>query len=305
MFPPADTPALGREEWEVLFALELIRDQSADLSQVLASLAHCGVQRFNPVRFGFIESMARRALEQRGPVDRIVEQRAVQALCNYQTDFFQARDEAESTLSRVVSQHPDAAQSVRGLFESCDFKGVHHLAATLQQQAEHTNCGTVDGQAPSTLGALTERIRQGRAVAVSASSSFDDVLRQQELQTLAPVTRLPEEDEQPLPVIGGNPHVGEEPGELTSVRQFRESWLKLNADKLVTHAIQQRPDNPGPLNPQMLVIRSLATMRDLSPDYLNQFVAHIDTLLWLEKADPSSRPATARNKTRRRSNATE
>jgi hypothetical protein len=34
----------------------------------------------------------------------------------------------------------------------------------------------------------------------------------------------------------------------------------------------------------MLVLRSLGLMRDLSPDYLNRFMAHVGTLLCLEEA---------------------
>jgi hypothetical protein len=34
----------------------------------------------------------------------------------------------------------------------------------------------------------------------------------------------------------------------------------------------------------MLVLRSLGLMRDISPDYLNRFMAHVDTLLCLEEA---------------------
>ena len=89
--------------------------------------------------------------------------------------------------------------------------------------------------------------------------------------------------------------------ELTSVRLFRESLVKLSSDKLVSRIIKEAPENPGPLNPQMLVIRSLSTMRDLSPDYLNRFVAYVDTLQWLEQAtlvkkSNSSRSASSKIK---------
>ena len=89
--------------------------------------------------------------------------------------------------------------------------------------------------------------------------------------------------------------------ELTSVRLFRESLVKLSSDKLVSRIIKEAPENPGPLNPQMLVIRSLSTMRDLSPDYLNRFVAYVDTLQWLEQAtlvkkSNSSRSASSKSK---------
>jgi len=91
--------------------------------------------------------------------------------------------------------------------------------------------------------------------------------------------------------------------ELTSVRLFRESLVKLSSDKLVSRIIKEAPENPGPLNPQMLVIRSLSTMRDLSPDYLNRFVAYVDTLQWLEQATalkktPASRSPSKKKKSK-------
>lgn len=72
--------------------------------------------------------------------------------------------------------------------------------------------------------------------------------------------------------------------ELTAVRGFRESWLKRIFDKRVAQAIREGPENPGPLNPDMLLVKSLSAMRDLSPHYLYRYLAWLDTLLWLEKA---------------------
>jgi len=89
--------------------------------------------------------------------------------------------------------------------------------------------------------------------------------------------------------------------ELTSVRLFRESLVKLSSDKLVSRIIKEAPENPGPLNPQMLVIRSLSTMRDLSPDYLNRFVAYVDTLQWLEQATVVKKTAANRSSAKKNS----
>jgi hypothetical protein len=73
--------------------------------------------------------------------------------------------------------------------------------------------------------------------------------------------------------------------ELKSVRQFRNTWSKLSANKQVTQALVQAPKNAGPINSHMLVLRSLALMRDISPDYLNRFVSYVDTLLGLDLVD--------------------
>jgi hypothetical protein len=81
--------------------------------------------------------------------------------------------------------------------------------------------------------------------------------------------------------------------ELKSVRYFRNTWSKLSADQQVARALDLAPKNAGPINSHMLVLRSLALMRDISPDYLNRFMAYADTLLCLERG-PAERPATGK-----------
>ncbi|MEY4139392.1 MAG: hypothetical protein RLZZ371_1574 [Pseudomonadota bacterium] len=73
--------------------------------------------------------------------------------------------------------------------------------------------------------------------------------------------------------------------ELKSIRYFRNTWSKLSVDRQVNKALDQAPKNAGPINSHMLVLRSLALMRELSPDYLNRFMSHVDTLLCLDQVD--------------------
>lgn len=87
--------------------------------------------------------------------------------------------------------------------------------------------------------------------------------------------------------------------ELKTIRNFRNTWSKLSADKQVTQALEQAPKNAGPINSHMLVLRSLELMRDISPDYLNRFMSYADTLLVLdqcekEKLVPVKKPSAAR-----------
>jgi hypothetical protein len=68
------------------------------------------------------------------------------------------------------------------------------------------------------------------------------------------------------------------------IQQFRKQLSLISVQKQVTQAIAQAPQNAGPINSHMLVLRSLGLMRDISPDYLNRFMAHVDTLLCLDEA---------------------
>lgn len=134
------------------------------------------------------------------------------------------------------------------------------------------------------LSALTLDLKPPAPVTdlTSKGLAFDEFLRQQEdtvVQSLTDINAQPEEPQD------------EQPGELRSARLFRQAQLKQFADSLVEQAIKDSPENPGPLNPQMLAIRALTNMRDLSPHYLNRFVTYIDTLFWLEQADDKSEAA--------------
>lgn len=71
--------------------------------------------------------------------------------------------------------------------------------------------------------------------------------------------------------------------ELKTIRNFRNTWSKLSVDKQVAQALEQAPKNAGPINSHMLVLRSLALMRDIAPDYLTRFISYADTLLCLEQ----------------------
>ncbi|MDP2252348.1 MAG: DUF2894 domain-containing protein [Hydrogenophaga sp.] len=88
--------------------------------------------------------------------------------------------------------------------------------------------------------------------------------------------------------------------ELRSAQNFRDTWSRICAEDEVTQAVEQGPENAGPLNSHRLVLRTLALMRDLSPDYLRRFLSHADTLLWLEQAQSQTRakPPVAKPKAR-------
>ncbi|MCA8016812.1 DUF2894 domain-containing protein [Burkholderia metallica] len=66
------------------------------------------------------------------------------------------------------------------------------------------------------------------------------------------------------------------------VDYFRTMWSKVRTEQQYRQSLDQVPRNAGPLNSNSLVHRSLATMRELSPEYLQQFLSYVDSLAWLE-----------------------
>lgn len=83
-------------------------------------------------------------------------------------------------------------------------------------------------------------------------------------------------------------------GELKSVREFKRTVAKQQAQDQVLRAVEMGPENAGPLNSHMLVLRSLSLMRELSPDYLQRFLSHAGALLWLDACKLRPAPQDAK-----------
>jgi hypothetical protein len=82
---------------------------------------------------------------------------------------------------------------------------------------------------------------------------------------------------------------------LKAVSAFQGTWSRLRAEQRLRQVLAHVPASAGPLNSSHLVNRALQAIRDLSPEYLDAFMSHIDTLQWLEQtidaADPVPRAA--------------
>jgi hypothetical protein len=70
---------------------------------------------------------------------------------------------------------------------------------------------------------------------------------------------------------------------LAALDEFRQIWAQVRTQSQVRQSQEQAPANAGPLNSSALVHRSIALMRELSPGYLQQFLAYIDDLSWMEQ----------------------
>ena len=89
------------------------------------------------------------------------------------------------------------------------------------------------------------------------------------------------------------------PAELKSAHYFRSTWSRLSAQRRLTESLAQLPDNAGPLNSHRLLHRALSLMQELSPEYLQRFMAHVDALMGLEQVQADAAAAgkdTARGK---------
>ena len=234
----------------------------------IAALDRLGAARNDPVRFRFIEALARRAREHRGASRRLLEARLEKALDDCAARCAEARQAAGETLARAAARHPDSAATLESLFAAGDFAGLRQFTAALD----------AGGQTP--LADLASYIAERSAPAPGMHDAPDSRADAVPAASLA-------EPAAPADSANATGSVRE----LKSLRYFRSTWSALSVDRQLAQALAQGPENAGPLNSHRLVLRSLQLMRDVAPNYLQRFMSYADALLWLERAEASGTPA--------------
>ncbi|WP_313461714.1 DUF2894 domain-containing protein [Stenotrophomonas sp.] len=71
--------------------------------------------------------------------------------------------------------------------------------------------------------------------------------------------------------------------QLPALADFRAMWAHLRTESQVRQTLaQEAPSDSGPLNSSMLVHRTLGWLGEVSPGYLQHFLAYVDNLAWLD-----------------------
>jgi phosphoglycolate phosphatase-like HAD superfamily hydrolase len=226
-------------------------DSSRDLNALIVSLRTAGADRFDPVRWHYIDVLAKRAMEHQGSVRRMLDAKLAKALAAFRERFEQAQCDARDAVGRNVQQYPHAARDLQALLDAGDFKALRQFIATLKAREQ---CAS--------LSALVHRLEHHSPEGAESAYTHAGTKSEMHAET-PPKTR----------------------SELKTISKFRNTWSKLSADKQVAQALEQAPTNAGPINSHMLVLRSLTLMRDISPDYLNRFMSYADTLLCLDQGE--------------------
>lgn len=256
-------------------------DLCSQLEHLLSVLVEIGADGFDPARWCYIASLARRAREKQGAVKHRIAQISLAALDDYRNEFEREREKAVNMMARAASEYPDVTESMQRFYAKGDFRGMRRVFGRLFQQHHR-----------GVLIPLTNRI-MGGAHALERNKmplTLDELLRQQDAQVLQPAGSAAAPRTDPFPSA--------ETVDLNPFHLFRKTWSTLYSDRLVARAMKDRPENAGPLNSQMLATRSLFIMRKLSPSYLNRFVSYMDALLWLEQVGEENTPRTDKKRNR-------
>lgn len=147
----------------------------------------------------------------------------------------------------------------------------------------------LDAASPGRQTVLARKVLQalttGRPAASSEAQAPDAVATA--AVEAGPLQALNREHQAQLQARSGAPMPQAGPLELFSATRFRDTWALVSAETEVDVAAFRAPKHAGPLNAHRLVLKVLAEMRQLSPDYLRHCLAHVDTVMWLDQAAPS------------------
>ena len=227
----------------------------------IASLRASGAQHIDPLRFGLIEALARRASGRRGAIGQRLQRRLDELLQAYGAQVAQAGAEADQLAASLLQCFPQAGQQIQRCRADAGSNGLSGLRRLAQQLAAQA--------APAPLADLLVRL-QPTAIAAPVAQG-------------AAATAIATTPAPPSP-----------PAELKALSQFRHSWARLDVALQLQRSKRQAPENAGPLNSQGLALRALQQLQTISPDYLERFVSQIEALMWLEQADTAAAPAAAR-----------
>lgn len=211
-----------------------------DAASILEAWRESGADRVKPVRFRFIEALARRAACQTGEVRRLLDERIAGLIDAYGEDVEKAvpvTSEYREPMTAQPHVHSALAQLIAGM--------AANRAPRDRSRHEVSPTGNRSGFAP----------------------------------------------------------------EPEALDYFRQTWSKLSTERQLRQSYEQVPGNAGPLNSESLVYRSLSLMRELSPEYLRQFLSYVDALSWIEQLNESegtaakdtARPASVKKSMRGKS----
>jgi len=217
-----------------------------------------GAHEYDPVRFCFIESLAHRASEQRDKVRELLEKKAQRTLDDYRLKYSLSPkniDGVKQQTQSILEKKSEQKEKKQVEQENTPqvITALIALRKILTGDAEHIQ------QAEEQGGSAEARENFNQQLAEQ-----DKQMQQQDNAVSSDLTPLSE-------------------SLLKSSVMYQKFQHQKRIDHFIDNALNETPENPGPLNPEILAIRLLKQINELSPEYINRYVGYFETLQWLEQ----------------------
>ena len=165
------------------------------------------------------------------------------------------------------------------------------LIAALAQRAQRY-AGSARAQLDARLSQLTDAYAQLVAVEVakpaanaSVGSPLQSLLQQLEADPLQ--YQLPLRTDNAV-VADHDSGDGNDTALMPALDEFQQLWSRIRIDSLLRQCLDSLPEDAGPLHSSVLTYRAMALMQELSPEYLQHFIAYVDVLTWMEPVSGTS-----------------
>lgn len=247
-----------------------------------------GADAADPVRRTAIQALARRAAAQQGPARAVMLRRLAQWLEDARPGAHGVQTDLPASASTVSAQDGRAGTDAPS--------PVHPSSPARTLPFAVGDGDRAEGSALTDLSALVDRLGRMPAGPVSPLTAKPATAAR------AAAVRTPSKTS---PARAPAPTAAQvaAPQPLKAVAAYQGTWSRLRAEQRLRQALAQVPAQAGPLNSSHVVHRVLKALHELSPAYLDAFMAHIDTLLALEQAsgagDLTPRPAATPEAPRR------
>ena len=263
-----------------------------DLEQQLNRLVAQGQHRFEPVQFELIKALLQRSKKSRPAISAAAIQQLANRIEQYQQHFQQAQQQAQQDC-QFINEHNGqnnkqeankTKQQLQQLLAQQQFKTISRLQQQVTRQQQRLQNPTHHALQQLTQSLLQNQSRESQ----THTSHLDQQLQQHEATASAALINNSADHHQA--------HQKNINGELKSIALYRAAWAKRHIENLTDQAINNRPENAGPLNPERLASGSLTRIKALSPSYLNRFIGYVDTLLWLQQTEQQHEKAVKKIK---------
>ncbi len=245
----------------------LTMETTGTMESRLRALQERGADGFEPVRFRHVTSLVRRSAKMRPSIRRKIEERAKYLLDALSKRLDAAQEAVRADMERIRSKDPESARKIHRLLEKGDFQALKKAVRT---SSNHTDQGFLPGL-------IQELKKVGENASLDDNRLFlDHLLKDQEARIIGAFDDF---------IRKGSASGDWHPGRLRSFAVFRRTLARQGAKKIVADAVRNLPENPGHLNGQMISTCCLEAMEDLSPAYLERFIAFAHSLMCLEQVN--------------------